>query len=303
MSNVLAVFGATGQQGGSLINYVLNDPELSKKYQLRAITRDVSSEKAKLLKEKVEVVKGDVADRASLETALTGVHTVFAITTPDFGPDGFEIEYNSGKTIADVTVERGIEYIIFSTLPSISDISGGKYTKSIHFDAKAKVEQYIRSLSIKSAFYAPDFPPMNPQRASDSTWVLSRPTSPKTRAPFVDAIEDTGKFIGAILAEPDTYEGKTFCACTTLYSWEEIAAILSKATGKTVVNKEISPKEFAESLPFGGDIFVETFSYFAEFGGYYGPGSEEMVAWAIKNARGKLTTMEEYLERHPVELI
>lgn len=38
MSNVLAVFGATGQQGGSVINYALNDPKLSQEYKIRAIT-------------------------------------------------------------------------------------------------------------------------------------------------------------------------------------------------------------------------------------------------------------------------
>jgi uncharacterized protein YbjT (DUF2867 family) len=93
MSQTLVVFGATGQQGSSVVNYVLKDPELSQNYKLRAITRDVNSEKAKQFKEKkVEIVHGDVLDRTSLEIALTGAHTVFAVTTPSFGPDGLEIE-------------------------------------------------------------------------------------------------------------------------------------------------------------------------------------------------------------------
>lgn len=41
MAKVLTVFGATGQQGGSVVEYVLNDPELFKKYKVRAITRDL----------------------------------------------------------------------------------------------------------------------------------------------------------------------------------------------------------------------------------------------------------------------
>ena len=155
MAKTLLVFGATGQQGSSVIDYMLNDPELCQNYSIRAITRDVKSEKATHLKKKVEVVQGDVSDRASLETAMTNVHTVFAMTMPAFGPDGMEVEYTSGKTIADVAVERGVEYIIFSTLPPVKEISGGKYTKVSIFDAKAKVEQYIRSLHIKCAFYSP----------------------------------------------------------------------------------------------------------------------------------------------------
>ncbi len=158
MPQILAVFGATGQQGSSVINYVLNDLVLSQKYKIRAITRDVDSEKAQKLKEKkVEVVQGDVFNRASLETALTNAHTVFAMTNPDFSPGGLEKEYNSAKTIADVAVEKGATYIIFSTLPSVRDLSGGKYTKVSHAEAKAKADQYIRGLPIKSAFYSPGF--------------------------------------------------------------------------------------------------------------------------------------------------
>lgn len=79
------------------------------------------------------------------------------MTTPSFGPDGLEVEYNSGKTITDVAVEKGAEYIIFSALPSAIEISDGKYTKVTPFDAKAKAEQHIRGLHIKSAFYSPGY--------------------------------------------------------------------------------------------------------------------------------------------------
>ena len=311
MSKILAVFGATGQQGSSVINYVLQDPELSQEYKIRAITRDVNSEKAKQLKEKVEVVYGDVLKRASLETALTGVHTVFAMTTPTFDLDsGLEVEYNSGKTIADVAVEQGAAYIIFSTLPPVKELSGGKYNNAIHFDAKAKVEQYIRGLHIKSAFYSPgafmqnfqDIPLLTPRKASDGTWIVTLHNSPKAQLGLIDAVGDTGKFVGAILAEPDKYEGKTFCAASALYSFEEVVAIISKVTGKTVIYKQVPIEDVKKSLPFGQDIITEAFSYAEEFG-YWGPESEELVAWAVEHARGRLSTFEEYLEANPLQLV
>ncbi|KAK9240829.1 hypothetical protein V1525DRAFT_139928 [Lipomyces kononenkoae] len=310
MAKILAVFGATGKQGGSVIDYVLNDPELSQKYKIRAITRYVDSENTKQLGQKVEIVYGDVLDRASLEIALTGVHTVFAMTTPSFGPDALEVEYNSGKMIADAAVEKGAEYIIFSTLPSVSGMSGGKYAKVTPFDAKAKAEQYIRSLPIKSAFYSPGFfmenlqaqPFLAPRQAPDGTWVMTRPNSPKTLLPLIDAVGDTGKVIGAILAEPDKYEGKTFCAAAALYSLEEIVAILSKATGETIVYKQIPLEDFKKSLPFAVDIFAEGFSCQEEYG-YYGPDTKKLVAWAAEHCRGRLSTLEQYLEAHPLQLV
>lgn len=307
MSKILAVFGATGQQGSSIITNVLNDPELSQQYKIRAITRDVSSEKAKQLSERVEVVPGDMTDRASLAKALNGAHTVFAMTTPSFGPDAFSVEYNAAKTIADVAVEQGLEYIIFSTLPGVKDISKGKYTAVVPFDAKAEAEKYIRGLPIKSAFFAGGFfmenvhsqPFLGPKEAPDGTWILARPSSPKTKLPYFYATADTGKFIGAILAEPGKYEGKTFCAAEKLYTLEEIAAIFSKASGKTVVYKQISVDEFKGGLPFMADLLTDGFLFGTEYG-YFGPETEKLVAWAAENTRGKLASFEDYFKEHPL---
>ena len=301
MSHILAVFGATGQQGSSVINHVLDDPELSQKFQIRAITSTVPTEKAQQLKKKVQVVEADFLDRASLAIALTGAHTVFAMTVPDFGPDGFQIEYNSGKMIADVAVEKGAEYIIFSTLPSVEEISGGKYTSN-HFDAKAQVERYIRGLPIKSAFHSPGTFMTNfdsffsPRQAPDGTWVITGVTAPKAQMPLIDAIGDTGKFVGAILAEPDKYQGATFCAATALYSWEEVTATMSKATGESVVYRQLSVEEFKKSFRF--NAVIDGLRSVEEFG-YWGPESKNLIAWAAENARGKLSTLQDFMEAHP----
>jgi uncharacterized protein YbjT (DUF2867 family) len=256
------------------------------------------------------VVQGDAFNRASLETALTGVHTVFVMTAPTlFDPDAVEKEFTNAKTIVDVVIEKGAEYIIFSTLPSVQEISGGKYTKVAASDAKAKAERYIRGLPVKSAFYCPgsfmgNFATqkfMAPRDAGDGTWVMTRHTSPTTQLPLVDATEDSGKFVGAILADPGKYEGKPFFAATALYSLEEIVSIMSKATGKKIVYKQVSLEEFKHSLPFGADVFAEAYGFTEEFG-YFGPGTEKLVACAVENARGRLSTLEEYFEAHPLRL-
>lgn len=306
MPKTLAIFGATGQQGGAVLDFVLEDPELSQQYSIRAITRDVDSDKAKQLSKKVTVVAGDTAVKSSLRTALHGAHTVFAMTTPSLGADAFEEELNSAKRIADVAVEQGVQYFIFSTLPFVSKISDGRYTKIVAFDAKAAAEEYIRGLPMKSAFFCPGSFMENfqsqtflaPKKSSDGTWILARTHSFQIQYPLIAMKEDGGKFVGAILAEPDKFEGKRLCAATRMYSIEEIVASLSKSSGENVQYKQVSDDEFMKDTPVMPDLFAEYFHYWDELG-YFGPGSVELVASAAASSRGKLTTFEEFLKKHP----
>lgn len=56
MSKVITVFGATGQQGGSVVRELLKHPKLSSEYTIRAVTRDVNGAAAQaLVKQGVEV--------------------------------------------------------------------------------------------------------------------------------------------------------------------------------------------------------------------------------------------------------
>ena len=81
MSKILTVFGATGNQGGSVINTILNHPKLSAEYKLRAVTRDPSKPSGKALAEKgVEVVKADLLDKQSVIKVVEGSHAVFGVT-------------------------------------------------------------------------------------------------------------------------------------------------------------------------------------------------------------------------------
>lgn len=57
MSKLITVFGATGNQGGSIIKALLADPVLSKAFTIRGITRDVSKPAASSLKEQGIEVK------------------------------------------------------------------------------------------------------------------------------------------------------------------------------------------------------------------------------------------------------
>src|SRR4051812_10094021 len=93
-------------------------------------------------------------------------------------------------------------------------------------------------------------PFLAPKPVGDGTYVLARHISPKIEFPLIAAVADTGKFVGAILAEPEKYEGKTFHAATAVYTLDEIISLLSKSSGKTIVYKHISVEEFTNGVPF-----------------------------------------------------
>lgn len=310
MSKLLVVFGATGQQGGSVVEHVLNDPELSKIYHMRAVTRDPTKPAAKALQSKgVEVVKGDAGDPSSLPAALKGAHTVFAVTLQVMEENVSKYEeFLQGKAMADAAVAAGAQYLIFSTLPNVAVLSSRKITNVAHFDLKAEVELYIRSLPIKSSFYVPGYFMQNfttflvPQPAGDGSFVLANVVTPQTLLPLIDTVADTGKFVGAILAAPDMFEGKYVRSAERLVTFEEAAKTISRVSGKTVHYAQIPESTLKSYLPPSiADEVIAMFIYYQDFG-YFGQKTKDVVKEAAQVARGELTTFEEFVEKNTAKM-
>lgn len=305
MSKVLVVFGLTGQQGGSVAKYVINDPELSKVYKVRGVTRDSSKPSAQAFQQKgVELVNADMQDKDSIKRALKGADTVFALTSATYEPFSKQ-ERTQGKCLVDAAVEENVKYFIWSTLPNVGKISDGKLLKVLHFDEKAEVEEYLRSKSIKSAFFAPAMFMQNfttgssPKPLGDGTYAIFNFINPDKKVPLLDIVGDTGKFVGAILADPEGYEGKVISAAENLYSINEVAQILSKTSGKTVKYNQVPKDVFRGFFPASAaDDLVEMFEHMNEYG-YFGPHMQDLVEWGSEQARGKITTLEEFFTQNP----
>ncbi|OAG02900.1 putative hscarg dehydrogenase [Paraphaeosphaeria sporulosa] len=324
MSKLLAVFGATGHQGSSVIHHVLHDPILSAQYTIRALTRDPTSHAAQRLKAKgVDVISADVLDRASLDRALQGSHAVFAMTPPYSSPSAprgtsaFAFEVENGKRIADAALAAGVRFFIFSTLPSVREISKGKYTAVAPFDGKAEAEKYIRGMEVdgmNSAFICPGAfmenfaaqgwaKPRREVEGEEEVWTLCRPNSSAFRIPLIAAREDVGKFVGAMLRDPQRFGGRRVCAAQGRYSWAEVAQCLGKSAGVEIRFRQCGWEEWRKMAPAEGmrDFLEEAYRYAEEFGGYFGEGEEEGVKWAVESVRGEgeLMGLEKFLETEP----
>ncbi|KAI0145171.1 NmrA-like family-domain-containing protein [Xylariaceae sp. FL1272] len=302
MTKLLTVFGATGQQGGAIIDYVLATPSLSSTFFLRGITRDASKKSAIALKDRgVEVIEADLNDTSTLTRAVDGSQVVFAVTNFwDDPKEGKEIA--QGKAIADAAVAAGVHQIIWSSLPNASEITKGEVTGMKHFDGKAEVEAYIRTLDIKSAFVLLGWYMQNhlslvvPKKNEDGSHTLNMPWGPEVRLPLID-IRDTGKFITPALLEPERYHQRRFMCATAFYSLREMADAWTEVAGKEV--KLNDPSDLSQFVGLSQEQKRETVHTrkFGEYG-YFGPDGDAELAWTIDQVPKPLGTWEGFLREY-----
>ena len=81
MKKTIAVFGATGNQGGSVARFILNDHELSQQYNLRIVVRNATKPAVQEFKSNgAEIVEATLDDESTLRKALRGTNRVFLLT-------------------------------------------------------------------------------------------------------------------------------------------------------------------------------------------------------------------------------
>ncbi|KAJ7133490.1 hypothetical protein C8R44DRAFT_698104 [Mycena epipterygia] len=293
---IVSVFGATGLQGSAVVNALLKDGTFTP----RAISRNPESEAALKLKERgVKVVKGDSLDKASLISALRGSEAVFAVTVPMFpikaegeGPN----ELVQGKNMVDAATEVGVKFFIFTSLPSIDKISGGKYKNVRHYDQKAFVEEYLKSSGLANASllfggFLENFWKFGVLKKTATGFNISVPYySPTDRQAFSWVTRDVPAATLALLknyTDPaKNISGKSYPMVNANIPYPELAALTGKALGVEVT--------FTTAPPRGIPEMDEMFAAQAEYSGFYTATpvpNPDLVALGVK-----FGTIEEFLE-------
>src|SRR5215211_3844045 len=145
-NRIIAVTGATGQQGGAVARKLLEEG-----WKVRALTRDLDKPAAQELKTLgVEIVPGDMDDRAQLDAAFQGAYGVFSVQNFWLPGVGFEGEIRQGKNVADASKAAGVQHLVYSSVGAAHRGMGQK-----HFESKWIIEQYIQSLSIPYTILRP----------------------------------------------------------------------------------------------------------------------------------------------------
>lgn len=243
---IIAVFGATGAQGGGLARAIAADPGSG--FVARAITRNPDSDKAKALTALgIEVVAADADKPETLGAALAGAYGAFVVTNfwEHFNVDR---EGMQASNMARATKAAGVQHVVWSTLEdtriaypadgSSMPVLHGQYNVP-HFDSKGAVDHVFTNEGapttfLRAAFYWDNLIHfgMGPRAGEDGNLVLAFPLG-GAKLPGVAAHDIGGVALG-IFQEGASTVGQYIGVAGESLSGAEMAAKLGGAIGRTV---------------------------------------------------------------------
>jgi len=276
---VIAVTGATGQQGGAVARKLLAEV-----WQVRALTRDIDKPAAQELRALgAEIVAGDMDDRAQLDAAFQDVYGVFSVQNFWLPNVGFEGEIRQGKNIADAAKAAGVQHLVYSSVGAAHRGMGQK-----HFDSKWIIEQYIHSLDIPYTILRPAafFENFNWERAAilNSTFNAIGLRPEKERQ--LIAVEDIAVFVALAFSNPAEYVGKTIELAGDALTESQIADTFAKVIGRTVNLVR----------PTGGSGRRSDEETIARFNFFNGEAYDADIP-ALRRLHPGLLTLEQYLRK------
>src|SRR5260370_20830277 len=170
---LIAVVGATGQQGGGVVRAL----QTRGQFKVRALTRN--PDKHRELAE--EVVEADLAKPETLKIAFAGAHGVFLVTNVQ---EAGTNEHKQATAAIRAAKDAGVKHFIWSTLPNVAAISGNKFNVP-HFTGKAKIDRLVKNGGFENyTFVIAPFYYQNlagalcPQKQADGSMAWALPLHP-----------------------------------------------------------------------------------------------------------------------------
>lgn len=240
--NNILVVGATGKQGGAVVDALLALPKQDPAIHILALTRNAQSPKAQSLAEShkgvIELVQGDATDPAPIFAAQPkgSITSLFIVTTP-----GKTTEESQAIPLIDAAVAHGVKHIVFSSVDRGGDEKSWTNPTDVgHFIAKHNIEIHLRDKSKEDS--------------QTFTWTILRPVAflenmnpgffckvfiamwqkalaPTTKLQLVST-RDIGIFAAKALTNPDEWAGKAVGLAGDSLTLEEAKETFKRVTGK-----------------------------------------------------------------------
>jgi uncharacterized protein YbjT (DUF2867 family) len=274
---LIAVFGATGSQGGAVVKALLADGT----FQIRALTRNPSSEAAKaLLTFGVQVVAADLDDVASCTAALKDCYGAFVVT--NYWADmNVEHEMQQTENASVACKSAGVQHVVLSTLEdsrtfikeehAFSKLDSGKYYVP-HLDGKGeaaiKFQAAVPTTLLYTSFYYSNFIAfgMGPKKGESGEYAITLPLGDKKL--MMNAVEDIGKMAAFAFKDATCINTSLYVASTAM-TVLEIAAAFEKIMGVKVAYNAVTPAQYAGFGFPGADDLANMFKFFADFDDHF----------------------------------
>jgi uncharacterized protein YbjT (DUF2867 family) len=250
-------------------------------FKVRALTRNPG--KHRELAE--EVVKADLDRPETLKAAFAGAYGVFLVT--NFWEAGTD-ELKQATAAVRAAKEAGVKHFVWSTLPDVEAISGGKLDVP-HFTGKAKIDRIVKEAGfahhifvIAPFFYQNLVGALAPQKQADGSVGWALPIDPNVRCIHMGDIRELGDIVAGAFAHPDQAGSGAYLPLVgDFMSFNEIIDTLNRQ-GHKFSFKQVPKEVFANFFPGAVEI-AEMFSYFQAHT-YLGSNSYDQIALANKIA-------------------
>ena len=274
---LVAVIGATGQQGGGVVRAL----QASSQFKVRALSRNPG--KHRELAD--EVVEADLNRPETLKAAFEEAHGVFLVT--NFREKDTD-EFKQTTAAVRAAKDAGVKHFVWSTLPNVEAISGGRFDVP-HFTGKAKVDLIVKEAGfphhtfvIAPGYYQNFVGSLAPQKQADGSVGWALPLDPDVRCLHMGDIRELGNIVTGAFAHPDQAgNGEYLPLVGDFMSFNEIVETLNRQ-GHEFSFKQIPKEVFAGFFPGAAEL-AEMIGYW-EVHTYLGSDSSDQIALANKIA-------------------
>lgn len=241
---MIALTGATGQLGQFVVEELLRTVAAK---QIVAIVRNPAKAEA-LSKQGVLVRQADYGDQAALTQALAGVDKLLLISSSEVGQRAAQ-----HRNVINAAKAAGVKFIAYTSLLHADKSPLGLHVEHVETE-KMLAESGIPYALLRNGWYSENYLASAPAALAHGVFIGAAgdgKIASATRADYAAA--------AARVISEEGHAGKVYeLAGDNGWTLSELAALLSKASGKNIVYQNLSEADFAAALKGAGlpDVFA-----------------------------------------------
>lgn len=231
---MIAITGATGQLGQLVIEQLLNTVPAN---QIVAIVRNPAKAEA-LRQQGITVRQGDYADESTMTSALKGVEKLLLISSSEVGQRATQ-----HQNVINAAKAAGVKFIAYTSLLHADKSPLGLHVEHVATE-KALAESGIPYALLRNGWYTENYLASAPPALEHGVFIGAAGEGKIASATRADYAAAAAKVISGDGHAGNVYE----LAGDHAWTLSELAAELSKQSGKNVAYQNMSEADFAAAL-------------------------------------------------------